>query len=55
MLEDKTLIAKSNQHVAKERFKEGRTRFFFNFGFRFKVNFNVLKVFTDLIPSIYII
>lgn len=27
--------------------------FFFNFGFRFQVNFNVLKIFTDLIPSIY--
>lgn len=55
VLKDKTLIAMSNWHVAKEWFKEGRIRFFFNFGFRFKVNFNVLKVFTDLIPSVYII
>lgn len=47
--------AMSNWHVAKEWFKEGRIRFFFNFGFRFQVNFNVLKVFTDLIPSVYVI
>lgn len=55
MLKDKTLTAMSNWHVAKEWFKEGRIRFFFNFGFRFQVNFNVLKVFTDLIPSVYVI
>lgn len=55
MLKDKTLIAMSNWHVAKECFKEGRISFLFNFGFRFQVNFNVLKVFTDLIPSVYVI